>query len=584
MKKYTNRLAIMLLFGLGSCSSQQVVSIDNEKSPKGTSRMAVSEKKPLKKEKLQIVFCFGQSNMVGLAQAKTAWYLTQPQYVPPREIATEKSRYFNWNFYWNGVRYYQGPQRQELTDLLEERRLSRMKWRQRANGVHGPWKEKEWGPKPGRGRTNMYPFLDRKAEEEGIYKRMAAILDSNKNEFNVNDAYKSMISREDKIAEELKRVREIYLDGATSDDYDSFDTAVAAAVKEGTLVTSVPRGQEFKDSAKHRATYASLAQKHAKLPIAKRTYIKVHGHVTGPKSDTPNAGNQKNAAGVLSIGYGSSVTAIGPEYGLGITLERLVDAPILLAKCSWGNTALASGWRPPSLGGVETATEKANREAENTKMAAEAKKAGREFTPRPAPTPNDKLSYCWSMTMPEIDKVLADPGKYHPEYNPEVGYEVAGLVWFQGYSDKGNSAYGEQLEVMIEDLRKKVKTPKMPVVLGTLGMEAYKQAAFANEVNAGMLQVSQMPKFADNVDVVNTAPFFPLELELIESVRLKTKTGTPAYDTLHATRYRSKSNAGFHYHGSAKCFLLMGDAMGRSLANLMAGGKPLISSEIKSLK
>ena len=35
------------------------------------------------------------------------------------------------------------------------------------------------------------------------------------------------------------------------------------------------------------------------------------------------------------------------------------------------------------------------------------------------------------MTLPEIDKVLADPGKYYPGYDPKVGYEVAGLVWFQ---------------------------------------------------------------------------------------------------------------------------------------------------------
>ena len=35
-----------------------------------------AEQAPLKKEKLQIVFCLGQSNMVGLADVKTAWYLS----------------------------------------------------------------------------------------------------------------------------------------------------------------------------------------------------------------------------------------------------------------------------------------------------------------------------------------------------------------------------------------------------------------------------------------------------------------------------------------------------------------------------
>jgi len=544
--------------------------------------MAVSEKKPLKKEKLQIVFCLGQSNMVGLSDAGTAWYLSQPQFIPPREMALEKSRFFNWNFYWNGVRYYEGPQKQEIKELLHTRTLSRMKWRQRVRGVHGPWKEEEWGPKPGGGRQNMYPFLDRKAEEEGIYKRIAAILDSKENEFNVNDAYNAMIKRDAEIAEELERVREIYLGGAATEAFDAFDAAVAAAVEAGTLVTTVPRGQEIQEPAKHRATYAALAEQHVNLPIAKRTYIKAHGHVAGEKSDTENAGNQKNAAGKLTIGYGGGITKIGPEYGVGITLERLVDAPILLVKCSWGNTSLASGWRAPSLDGVETPTEKAGREAANRKAAAEAKKAGKEFTPRPAPTPSGKLGYCWNMTMPEIDKVLADPGKYHPEYDPKVGYEVAGLVWFQGYSDQNNPAYGELLAAMIKDLRKKVKTPDMPVVVGTLGMAAYKQAAFANGANAGMLQASQMPELAGTVDVVNTAPYFPLELDLIESVMKETEKASPEDKSVRAIRYRAKSNQGFHYHGSAKCFLLMGDAMGRSLANLMAGGDPLINAELKA--
>jgi len=67
----------------------------------------------LKKEKLQIVFCFGQSNMVGLADPSTAWYLTQPQYLPPREQTLQKTRFFDWNFYWSGLRYYEGPKKSE---------------------------------------------------------------------------------------------------------------------------------------------------------------------------------------------------------------------------------------------------------------------------------------------------------------------------------------------------------------------------------------------------------------------------------------------------------------------------------------
>jgi len=535
--------------------------------------------KKIKKEKLQIVFLLGQSNMVGMSDIGTAWYLTQPQYVPPRKATELKTQYFDWNFYWSGAKYYQGPKKAELAALVQARRDSRSKWRQRCNGVHGPWKVTEWGSKPKGGRGNMYPFLDGKAESEGIYKRIAEILDSKENQFNVTDAYNEMIDRDNVIADDLKRVREIYLKGAKAEDFDAFNAAVGAAVQEKSLVTKVGKGFNFLDAAKHRTAYANLAQKYLHLPIAKRTYIKAHGHVAGPQSDTPNAGNQKNAAGVLTVGYGGSVTTIGPEYGVGIALERLVDAPILLVKCSWGNTSLASAWRAPSLDGVETPIEKAVREASNNKRAEAAKQAGREFTPRPAPTPTGKLQYAWGMTMPEIDKVLADPGKYYPGYDPKVGYDVAGMVWFQGYSDKDNPAYGELLAQMIKDLRKKVKTPKLPVVCGTLGMIGFKNAAFSEEANKGMLQASQMPDLIGTVDVVNTAPFYPMELDLIKQVMGAYAKGTPEYEKAMLYQKRAISNKGFHYNGSAKCLLLIGDAMGRSLANLMAGGEPMINAE-----
>jgi hypothetical protein len=124
---------------------------------------------PIKKEKLQIVFCFGQSNMVGLAAVPTAWYLTGPTYLPPKEVALQKTRFFDYNFYWSGVNYYEGPRKAELEALWEERKLSRMTWRQRINGVNGiEWDEAKWGKHPGKGRSNVEPFLDLKARRKAF--------------------------------------------------------------------------------------------------------------------------------------------------------------------------------------------------------------------------------------------------------------------------------------------------------------------------------------------------------------------------------------------------------------------------------
>ncbi|MEJ6573366.1 MAG: sialate O-acetylesterase [Akkermansiaceae bacterium] len=533
-----------------------------------TSTATAAEK--IKKEKLQIVFCFGQSNMVGLASVPTAWYMTQPQYVPPREATVIKSRYFDWNFYWSGARYYQGPKKQELVDLVQARRDSRMKWRQRIRGANGAVWKKEWGEKPKSGRTNVYAFLDQKAEDEGIYKRIKDILDSKENQFTVDDAYNELIARDKVNAAEIKRASELYLKGATDADFDAFNTAVKEA--------KINPKDQGPDCEKNRAIYAGLAQKHLGLPIAKRTRIFGHGAIGGSEG---TSGIDRSTQGPLSVGYGGGITTIGPEYGVGIALEQLIDAPILLVKCSWGNTSIAGAWRTPSLDGVETPIEKAGRVAWDKKMAAEAKKAAREYTPSSAPTKKGELSWCWNQVLPQVDKVLADPGKYYPDYDPKVGYEVAGLVWFQGYSDKDNPAYGELFAALIKDFRKKVKTPKMPVVCGTLGMAGFKAQAFSEGANKGMVETSQMPDLAGTVDVVNTAPYYPMELDLIKQVTSSFEKGSPEYDKALMIRSRATSNKGFHYHGSAKCFILMGDAMGRSLANLIAGGEPTINKALK---
>jgi alpha-galactosidase len=431
------------------------------------------------------------------------------------------------------------------------------------------------GQTPRQGTVECRTFPRSEGEEEGIYKRIAEILDAEDNAFDVNDAYEELANRDKEIAEAVERVREIYLNGTRPEDFDAFAAEVGAAMKEKRFVTSAGKGKPFPDAEKHRAFYAGLAEKHLRLPIAKRTRIFGHGAIAGSEG----SGIESSTHGPLSVGYGGGVTTIGPEYGVGITLERLVDAPILLVKCAWGNTSIAGAWRAPSLDGVETPAEKARREAWNQAQAERAKTEGREFTPNPPPTPAGNLAWAWNMVMPQVDKVLADPGKYYPGYDPEVGYEVAGLVWFQGYSDKDNPAYGELLAQMIRDFRKKVNSPKLPVVCGMLGMAGFKNASAAQWANKGMLQAAQMPDLAGTVDVVNTAPFYPLEFDLLGQVMGFYEKGTPEHDKALMMKTRATSNGGFHYHGSAKFFLLTGDAMARSLANMMAGGKPAISEE-----
>lgn len=534
----------------------------------------------LTKDKLQIVFLFGQSNMVGLADVRTAWYLTQPQWNPPRDIALEKTEIFDWNsLYWKGVGAYQGPPelKDELASLLDARRASRDTWRARTKGE---WNEAEWGPKPKGGRENIYPFLDRKASEEGIYKRMAEILDGPENLLPVDKAYAKMLGRDQFNAEPIRRVKEIYLNGTTPENFNAFEAIVnqnAAAKKAAAKAAKAAKQPDAViDQEAERAAYAQLALKHLNMPIAKRTWISGFGAIAGNIGE----GVCQETNGPLSVGYGAGISNIGPEYAVGITLERLVDAPILLVKCAWGNTTISEAWRPGSLDGVETPAEKAEREKFNLKESELAKAEGREPKLREAPAPTGTLSWAWSMALPHVKKVLADPGKYHPEYDPEAGHEIAGMVWFQGYSDANNKAYGEQLAEMITWFRKEVDAPDMPVVCGTMGVNGDYDAPVSGPVNAGMVYAAGVPEPKGTVDVVNTNRYFPQELGMIGPVIKTYEKGSREFQELSRFSYRATSNKAFHYYGSAKFFLLTGDAMARSLANLMAGGEPTVHKEI----
>ncbi len=537
-----------------------------------TASSAIAAETPLKKEKLQIVFLMGQSNMVGLAEIGTSWYLTQPQYVPPKDLLMKKSASFEWeNFFWQGVRYYQGPPELEkqLADLLDEREKSRAKWRGRSKGE---WKA-EWGAKPSvKGRDQMYAFLDQKAAEEGIYARMAKILEGPENKFPMEKAYQEVINRDAYNAEQIKRVREIYLNGTKGEDYDPF----LAELKAVQTRKKSPEAPEL-----IRARIAKLGEETVKLPIAKRTHIFSHGALES--SDAPTE-IQATGHGPLSIGWGAKVTTIGPEYGVGITLERLVDAPILLVKCAWGNTALREAWRPATLDGVETPAEKAQREAANALETANAKAEGREPNLQAAPEKTGKLSWAWNMALPAVKKVLENPGLYHPEYDPAKGYDIAGFVWLQGYSDMGNEAYGEQLVEMIKWFRSEVKAPNMPFVCGSLGVGAYYSNALTGNVSGGMVKAAHAPELKGTVDVVNTGRFYPLELDAADNLISAYQKGTPEFDAQSTFVRKSTSNKAFHYRGSAKFFMLTGDAMARSLANLMAGGQPTILEEAKGVK
>jgi len=112
---------------------------------------------------------------------------------------------------------------------------------------------------------------------------------------------------------------------------------------------------------------------------------------------------------------------------------------------------------------------------------------------------------------PFVKEVLADPGKFHPDYDPKAGYEVAGCVWFQGYSDRGAPAdeYKALMKTFIEDMRRLVKTPKMPFVIGVLGTGRFKESTGRTPVVQAQRATAELPEFKGNVKAVETYVYYP---------------------------------------------------------------------------
>jgi len=504
-------------------------------------------KVPTNPKKLKVVVLMGQSNMVGYANPRTAWYLTQPLYAPPPKVAEVKSDGYNSSqFYWSGLGFARGNSGEYNAKgpaLMAERTAIIKLWRGRvydnfsrtakASGKtleKNDWNTEEWGAPPvnadGHFRSNMGSFLGQKLKEKDLSKRMEAYIESPENKLHPKVVVKLMAKRDEPIAEDIKRVRDIFLKGTKAEDFDTLDEALK------------PLGRI---TAENRMAYSKVLKERINLPIPERTHISALGAVAGE----PQEGlRQAMTHGPLSLGYTKFASNSGPEYPFGISFERMVDGPVLLIKCAWGGKSLQGDFRPPSLNTRENPT-----------------------------------GPYWELSMEHIHKVLADPGKYHPDYDPKVGYELSGLVWFQGWNDAGNEEYGEQLVHFIKDFRKEVKAPNLPVVCGLLGHSSWRQTTFDGAVNSGMLYAAKHPDLKGTVDIVNTVKYYPIELGFQKAVKEAYGEGSEEYKKAEAIIGRATSKDPVHYHGAAKFMYLTGDAMARELANLMSGGEPMIFAE-----
>jgi hypothetical protein len=124
---------------------------------------------------------------------------------------------------------------------------------------------------------------------------------------------------------------------------------------------------------------------------------------------------------------------------------------------------------------------------------------------------------------------------YAGKYDPDIDYE-------------------QNLVHLINTLRKEFDAPKAPFVIATIGFDGWKMSGPHKTVAAAQLVVSgekaRYPQFRGNVLTVETRDFWR-EPEV------------------------SPRNQGFHYNQNAETYMLVGEALGKGMLELLkAGNQP----------
>jgi hypothetical protein len=238
-------------------------------------------------------------------------------------------------------------------------------------------------------------------------------------------------------------------------------------------------------------------------------------YLTGPYDGSANG----EGLGKLTAGFGERGGnptqlggKIGPEFTFGIHMEKELNEPILIIKTAWGGRSLNTEFRPPSAGPYKLPKEVQDVWDQHPQGAHGVPKL--EERKKWQDDKDAASGVFYQMMVEHVKKVLADPKRVCPEYDEKAGYELAGFVWLQGFNDlvdgqtypNGNyDEYSRLLAHFIRDVRKDLSAPKMPFVIGVLGVDGEgKNVNFRK----AMAAPADMPEFKGNVVAVETAPFW----------------------------------------------------------------------------
>ncbi len=297
--------------------------------------------------------------------------------------------------------------------------------------------------------------------------------------------------------------------------------------------------------------------------------------------------------GKLTTGFGASTEEIGPEFTFGITMGKTLNEPILIIKTSWGGKDLHTAFRSPGAGPYVWSDYELN----------QFKQRGDDLAKSKAEKIQTTGAY-YRMMMEHVKKVLGDIKRVVPDHDPKQGYELSGFVWFQGFNDlvsdwtydKGNQPggydlYSTLLAQFIRDVRKDLSAPKLPFVIGVMGIGGEKEDNKPGNqmvLRKAQVAVAELPEFKGNVAAVRTALFWDDDLETLQgrmeacwpkvdakaaeekdtSWENKMKHMAENFTPDEWKRMKGVSNGGYHYLGAAKIMAPIGKSFAEAVTKI----------------
>ncbi|MFK7852218.1 MAG: sialate O-acetylesterase [Akkermansiaceae bacterium] len=278
-----------------------------------------------------------------------------------------------------------------------------------------------------------------------------------------------------------------------------------------------------------------------------------------------------NRHGPLTIGYGSPKKT-GPELAFGWVVGDHFEEPVLLIKAAWGGHSLYQKFRSPSAGLPASDVLEAELEKAKAKVAKDNTKRSSDKQMEYPTLEDIKNGYgvSYRAMMEEIDRVLGSLDSLFPSLKDKTP-EIAGFFWFQGFNDQfgdhAPGAYESNMKHFIEDVRKDLKTPDLPFVIGAIGTFGVGSEDFRPKPDSGteavwkgQMAMNQVPEFKGNVKAFETAP-------LVDKAAAEL---FPTWKDNFEEWKKVGSDRPYHYLGSGIWYSRIGKAAGEAMVDLLA--------------